>query len=237
MANEFCKNCGTELKGARFCPGCGAPASDEVAVQQNGYVSVPLGADPRQRSLADMEQMLHHFGQKKDQYDELDVVSAEVEERRKYAPTGWIGLAVAWFVISLFLNNPLLLGVGIIGCIVGAVLSVKKNSEKLAVVEARQLELCEELQEHFKAYGYCPVGYEYTNPSTLQVLYGIISGGRASNPADAINLYISDLHNKAMLDEATRAADAAVQTAKNSEKAAKSAKKAAGYASASFWFK
>ncbi len=51
----FCKNCGTDMGDARFCPSCGAAVDGPVAP------AAPV-LDVRQRSLQDMENMRAYFG-------------------------------------------------------------------------------------------------------------------------------------------------------------------------------
>lgn len=221
----FCKQCGTDLNNAAFCPNCGTAAGDLAAQPQ---AAAPVYADVRQRSMADMENMLKYFGAKQSVYDEYDAVTAQVEDLSSRGMTGWIVGAVICGIIGLF--GVYFFFALAVACIVIGILLNKKNKEKLAVAVARQEELNKELTTYFKDYGYCPVGFEYTWPSTLAVLYDLISKGRVSTPGDAINIYLDDLHKMKMEEEAEKTREATQQ-------AAKSAKKAAGYASASFWFK
>lgn len=222
----FCKQCGAEVGNEQFCGKCGAPVNGEVS-------NAPV-LDARQRSLADMENMRRYFGAKKAQYDEYDAVSAEVKERRAYSSIGWIAGIVICAVIGLFWPVAFL---GVAACIVFLVLRKKQNKEKLAVAMKREEELATELKQYFQAYGYCPVGFEYTKPAALDALYEIISIGRASNPGDAINLLISDENTREMRRLQEEATEAAKETAKYTKKAAKSSKRAAGYAAADFWLK
>lgn len=222
----FCKECGTDLAGAKFCPNCGASAEGLVS-QAN--VGAPVGADVRQRSMADMEHMLGYFGAKEAQYDEFEKVSAEVADRSSRSFAGWIIAAVISLLIGIFATAPFFFVVVAL-CIVGFIFFKKQNKEKLAVATARQEELHAELEKHFKDYGYCAVGFQYTKPATLRILYELIEEGRVTNPGDAINVYKADLAQTEMLRLQQEAADAAKETAKNSKKAAR-------YASANFWFK
>ena len=222
----FCKQCGADLNGANFCAGCGTPA-DGVPMQT--YQAAPVGADSRQRSLADFEHMTAYFGAKAPQYKEFDEVCEEVAEREGKSIAGWIVGAVicgligviakAWFFFVLTA-----------GFIALAILMSKKNKGKLEEARARQQALFAELEDHYNAYGYCSIGFEYTKPATLAALFDMIRKGRATNPADAINIYLADLAREEQMEELKKQTAAA-------QEAAKSAKKAAGYASASFWFK
>lgn len=216
----FCKQCGTDMGEAKFCPSCGAAADGAV---------VAAAADPRQRSLADMEQMTQYFGAKKEQYDEFDLVSAEVEDRASRGYFGWIVTTVIFVIIGI-LSKALFFYIAAPVFIVAFVLLRKKNKEKLAVATARRDELAKELEQYYNDYGYCPIGMEYTKPEILGTLYDIIRKGRASNPGDAINLYLADLAEQEKLRLAQETAEAA-------KEAAKQAKKNARYSAASFWLK
>lgn len=232
MAN--CKQCGADLNGARFCPNCGASASGEMAAPN--YASAPVGADVRQRSIADMQHMISYFGAKKATYDEFEKVSEEVQERTLRGFGGWIGAAIISVLIGIF-SEAAFFYVVAVAFVAAFILLKKKNKDKLAIATARQTELHNELEAYYEAYGYCSVGFEYTRPSTLEALYELIRKGRVTTPGDAINTYLADQQQAEMLRLQQEATDAAKETAKNTKKAAKSAKKAAGYASASFWFK
>ncbi len=227
----FCSQCGADMGGANFCPSCGT-ASNEVAVQSR----MPVGADVRQRSLADMEHMVEYFGVKKPQYDEFDKVSDEIAKRSEKSFAGWIIAAVAMVLIGIFAKAFFfyILAAGFVALFI---LQMKKNKDKLAAAKARQDALGNELAEYYNDYGYCAVGMEYTKPATLMAIYDLIRKGRASTPGDAINIYLADLEQAEMHRLQAEATAAAKETAENSRQAAKSARKAASYSSASFWFK
>lgn len=230
MAN--CKQCGADLNGAKFCPNCGASATGEMTAQQVAYA----GGDTRQRSLAEMERMRSYFGAKKQWYDDFDTVSAEVEERSARTYGGWIWATVIAALIGIF-KGAFFFYIAAVACVVLFVVCTKKNKTALTAATHKQEKIANKLQAYYDEYGYCPIGFEYTKPSTLEVLYDYIRKGRASNPGDAINIYLADEDRTKMLKLQEEATEAAKQTAKNTKKAAKQAKRAAGYSSASFWFK
>ena len=228
----FCKQCGTDLNDAAFCPNCGTPAAGDLAAQNRG--AAPVYADVRQRSMADMENLMTYFGAKQAQYDEFDAVCAQIEDLSSRSIGGWIIAAVICGIIGFFAPFFFVLTAAFIAA---AVLFKKKNKEKLAAATARQEALGKELADYYADYGYCSVGFEYTKPSTLAALYDLIRKGRVTTPADAINIYLDDLHKQKMEQEAVATRIAAEETAVQARNAAKSAKKAASYSSASFWFK
>lgn len=183
----------------------------------------------RQRSMAEMERMMQYFGQKKQQYDEFEKVTKEVADRAADSFKGWIILAVICAAIGYFFKNY----TWFIGVPIGILLYVvqsSKNKKALAIAVDRRNALGEELQAHFDAYGYAPVGFEYTRPQTLAAIYDIIRKGRASTAEDAINLYLNDQHQEEMLRLQKESAAAAKETAKNSGKTAT-------YTAIDFWFR
>ena len=221
-----------ELNGSRFCPACGTPAEGIQPVQHG----IPSVMDRRQRSLKDMEQMIGYFGAKKQWYDDFDAVSAEVEERSARSVAGWVGAAVISAVIGMF-SEAFFFYIAAAGFVALAILLKKNNKDKLAkAVERRDL-IGGKLLAYYEEYGYCPVGLEYTKPAILNALYELIRKGRASEPGDAINIYLADLNQQEMLRMQQETMAAAKETAKNTKKAAKAAKRSASYATANFWLK
>lgn len=231
MAN--CKQCGADLNGAKFCPNCGASANGEMATQQ----AAPVGADTRQRSLAEMDRMRSYFGAKKQDYDDFHAVSAEIEERSDRTYGGWIGAAVIAALIGIFFKGGFLFFLAAAACVALSVVLSKKNKTELAAAVLKQEEIANRLQTYYDEYGYCSIGFEYTEPSILEVLYDYIRKGRASNPGDAINIYLADVDRAEMLKLQAEATEAAKETAANTKKAAKQSRRAAGYSAASFWLK
>lgn len=229
-----CKHCGSDLNGAKFCPNCGASATGDLV--QQGYVGVPMGADARQRSLADMEHMINYFGAKKQWYDDFETVSKEVEDRATRGYGGWIVTAVISVLIGIF-AEAFFFYIAAVAFIALFILLRKKNKDALAAATAKQEKIHKKLDAYYQDYGYCSVGFEYTRPETLKALYELVRKGRASTPGDAINIYLADLEQAEMRRLQEEATAAAKETAKNTKKAAKQAKRAANYSSASFWFK
>lgn len=221
----FCKQCGADLNGANFCASCGTPAEGNVVVLQ----AAPVMADPRQRTLADMEHMMSYFGAKSAVYDEFDAVAAEVAERTQRSFGGWIAAAVISLLIGLF-TQAAFFYIAIVPFVVAFVLLKKKNNEKLAVVTARYNELSNELDQLYADYGYCALGQEYTKPALLKELYDLVRKGRASTPGDAVNIYLADLDKIAQQEKLD-------EIAKSTKEAAKTAKDARNIAAARFIFK
>lgn len=243
----FCKNCGTDLNGARFCPNCGS-ADGEMIVQQPHNVA-PMGGNPRSNSLAEMENMQQYFGVKKPQYDKLDALMEKIEKLRSKKKVGWLiaGVLMSLLVWLMASGGMLWYGVLMFGAVAAGFfymfyLQRKKNKEKIGHLLVEQATIATELMDYYTAYGYCPVGIEYTEPSILYTINDVIRKGRADTPKEAVNILLDDMHKEKMEQEAARAANAAEataaysrQTAMYSKECARAARKAANYAAASFW--
>ena len=217
MANGFCKNCGTELNGARFCPGCGAPADGEI-------VKISAAVDVRQQSLAEMDNLIRYFSVKQSVFDEKDKAVKEMAECSAKSYAGWYVLAVAVFILGSL--GPLSYLPGLIGAVVVLVLKSvlkKKNKKKIERLEEKIEKLEFELSEYHNAYGNCPLGVEYVDPVYLNALNRVMRQGRASTISEALNLLLTDLHQMKMLDLQQEATEAA--------------KDAASYSAANFWLK
>lgn len=223
----ICKQCGTDLNGAKFCPSCGSPAAG---------ASQPQYVDARQRSMAEMKEMQAYFGAKKSLYDNYETVSKEVVERTERGFGGWIAGAVISLLIAFFSGATFFFLIAAAFVALYIVLK-KKNSAALTEATAHQKKLFQELTDNYEAYGYCPVGMEYTRPETLAILADIITKGRATTPGDAINLYLNDQHVAEMTRLQTEANELAKENLKANKKAAKNAKRSARYAAADFWLK
>ena len=233
MAN--CRNCGTELNGARFCPSCGTVADGSMGMQ-TGYAPMPMGMDARRQSLMEMNRMMQYFGEKKDWYDNYEALKVEIEERTLRSFGSWIGAAVLSVLIGLF-SGAAFFYLAAVGLVVIKVLLTKKNKEALAVATNKKDKLERKLNAYYEEYGYCTIGLEYTNPAILEVLNNIIRGGRASTPSDAINRYLDDQHNAKMEEEARATTRAMEENNEQLRKIHKQTKRNATYSALSFWWK
>ena len=203
---------------------------------QPGFAPMPTTMDVRRQSIREMNQMMQYFGEKKAWYENLDALNAEIEERTLRSFGGWIGSAIVSLLIGLF-SGALFFYIAAAGLVALTVLQIKKNKEALAAATTRRDKQERKLTAYYEEYGYCPVGMEYTHPAILQVLNHIITGGRASNPGDAINIYLEDQHKAKMEDEAKAATRAMEENNRQLERIRKQTKKNATYSSLNFWFK
>ncbi len=243
----FCKNCGTDLNGARFCPNCGA-ADGEMIVQQPHNVA-PMGGNPRSNSLAEMENMQQYFGAKKHLYAKLDDLIVKIKKQKAKGKWGWLiaGILMALIVWNMATNGMKWYGVVLfaaidVGLFAMFVMERKKNKAKVDQLLVDQAVTATALADYYAAYGYCPVGIEYTEPSILYTINDVIRKGRADTPKEAINILLDDMHKEKMEEEAKRAANAAEataayarQTAMYSKECARAARKAANYVALGFW--
>lgn len=132
------------------------------------------------------------------------------------------------FALLLYLTMAL-------GLFAGGYLLAKSNSKRneelkkqVKTCEARIAELGNELSAYYEAYGYCPVGAEYTNPDILIKIRDVIRQGRASSIDMAINVMLDDVHKTYLELQAQMTARAARQ-------AANGAAAAAAFSAASFF--
>ena len=222
----FCRNCGTDMGGARFCPNCGAAVSGEAVAQY----SAPTGMSPRKQTLAEFDHLMNHFGPKQKWYDDYSAVTAEIEELSKGAGNGWIGAGVISVIIGLFGDSFFLFLAIAAGFVALGILAKKKNKKKLETATTRQAKISKKLIEHYEAYGDCPVGFNYTNPIILQAMYELVRDGRANTISEALNRLLDDMKQEEMHRLQVEATEAAKDAAKNS-------REAATFSAASFFFK
>lgn len=109
-------------------------------------------------------------------------------------------------------------------------LKERQQAEKeglLNYYQNRYKQLSEELDAHFKNYGYCPVAESYTNPKILREIREPINIGRADTIKESMNLLVQDAHNAEMESHAAA-------TANSARNAARGANVAAFFTAASF---
>lgn len=256
----FCSKCGNQVaEGSAFCPQCGNQLGIvSVNGAQVPYKTPPVQTVPvRQQSLVEMHKMLDHFSKKTNEYNEYDQLNDRLAVMlRGYSAAGMVwgiilvvifglwtlagfGGAIAAVeegnataLISCLISVFFLFVISAVGVmlIVLNVLGRKKHHQKVDWCRDRINDLAEELTQHFHAYGYCPIGPEYTNPYILQQLTSIIQSGRAETPKEAINVLLDDAHKNSV-------EFAAMLTARNAQAAAAGATASAVFSAASFFFK
>ena len=237
----FCKQCGTDIKDAKFCPSCGAAANEDVAVNNRHSVN----ADIRRQSLSEMSDMLKYFGVKQAEYDKQDALEDEILSREAKGYFGWLIIAAVFALMSFGLyklgNDSFVQVVAL--CILPGIFTAifillrKKNAKKLRIARKKYEKVTAELEAHYAAFGYCPLGVEYTDPDILAEINDVIRQGRANTPEDALNRLLEDYNNRDLKAKMDAQLQATEDVRKEVERTGKSARKAANYASANFWFK
>ena len=233
----FCNQCGRHNPdGAKFCNSCGAPlaAPSNAAMQQR--------QQDRNAEMEELQKMIHYFSQKGALYEEYDRVCAAIDRTAKgkhYALLVWgiIVSALGMFFFAMLRTGepaysalaaiPFLIGQAMI---VGHIVYAVSFDKKKAQLNRRYDELSAALFEHYKAYGYCAVGPEYTNPSNLTAILNTIRSGRADSIKEALNVLVNDAYRNNMQQ-------LAAQTARSAAAAARGAKTGAVFSAANFFLK
>ncbi len=238
----FCSSCGTEIAdGSVFCASCGASQSGTVVSARNQSNSIQSTLAARKEVIEEMDRMIQHFEQKREQYNQYDdLVDTVVKKvRRAAVPLLVWGIIIASCgIIDVAMMGggaktvPVLavsLSVGLL--MIGGHIAI--NATRSKQVKVMYAELCnirEELETHYKAFGPCLIGMTYTNPSILATIKETIQDGRADSPRDAINILLDDVHK----DEMEALAE---QTLIATEMAASNAGNASFFAAANFFLK
>lgn len=240
----FCNQCGKQNPdGVQFCHSCGAPlaANSNVAMQQR--------QQNRNAEMEELQRMIYYFSQNGAMYEEYDRVCAALDRTAKgkrHALLVWgiiissIGLLILSMVLPMGLSRgsdyyaaiaiaafPFLIGQAMI---VGYIVYAVNFNKKAAQLYQRYDELSFALIENYKAYGYCAVGPEYTNPSNLTAILNTIRSGRADSIKEALNVLVNDAYRNNMQQ-------LAAQTARSAAAAARGAKAGAVFSAANFFLK
>ena len=237
----FCRKCGTDLKEANFCPSCGTPSGEDSVVNERHSSD----RDIRSQSLSEMSDMLKYFGVKKDVYNKQHSLGLEIEKREEKGYLGWLIPAAIFGLMGFLLYK--VGNTGFLQVVVEFfpsfifiaifILLKRNNSKKLRVAWSKYETVSAELEEYHAAYGYCPLGVEYTDPDILVQINHVIREGRATTPESALNILLEDVKNAELMDRMNAQLKATEEVKKEVERTGKAAKKAANYASANFWFK
>ncbi|MBE7066561.1 MAG: zinc ribbon domain-containing protein [Ruminococcaceae bacterium] len=217
----FCIYCGKQITDGEFCPHCGK----RIALSQTNYQPDPqaqiLGdvydqllqvqAQKKafhQSEINSLDNAIHHFSQKKAEFDEYESVCNLVNYYAKGAKKGlivWGAIIVSIGFLILYsaltgrvvqedkVTDILLLSVipGLL-MIVGGISMQINNRKKYTAYQEQCANLLQELYIHYTKYPNCPVGPEYTNPKILVRIRNILISGRADTIKESINMLISD---------------------------------------------
>ena len=239
----FCKECGSDLQGAKFCANCGAAAQDLLIQQRESALSA--NANMRQASMAECKKMIQYFSQKTKTWEKYDQVSEDVRLGRSRWHTFILILGIVWLGFGCFLaygvstTDPvwnlietvfvwgLFALVFILPCLPCFFIYSrldKKSKKKYAELQLLQDVLSLEIFEHYEAYGYCHVGLQYTRVGLLQDILKNIDDGRCSTIDAAINILLDDEYKRSMQQQAEAIHAASERAADAAEEAAAAAK-------------
>lgn len=210
----FCKNCGQKISDQQnFCEFCGATSSSTGRIYS-----------VRDEQISLIDDIISFFSQKKELYDEYDKVTQRINNLKftcaRAALIWGIILSAVMTVLSLTLfisllsdgENPLYALIPFSFVLAGGALIflfVARNKKRRIALEIainQYSKLSEELSNHYAVCENCPVGIEYTNPSTLLAIKKMIQSGRADTIKEAINVLLDDAHRRKMEDLAVKTA-------------------------------
>lgn len=190
-------------------------------------------------AMQELGNVYNHFFQKVNLYNEYDAINNKIQYLER-AP----GLKVL-LVFGIIWALPGMMVVGFtmeMNIILGLVMALlfywplalyfvlrSKNKKKIQSMLKRLGSIANELTEHYHAYGYCPIGPEYSNPAIIDGIIRIVRSGRADTIKEALNVMLNDAHKTTM-------ELAAMQTANSARSAAAGATAAAVFNAASFFF-
>lgn len=242
----FCNHCGTNLNGLSVCPNCGA------SVEQNMVKVTPR--NERTMALAELDNVIRHFGEVKEDYNRFVADCAELDSRKKRAtlswlfaaPLIWIGGLLLTGVLPIVQSEILFLFYLLALLLLPIVLPIRakiKNAKAIKRLNRQADELMKKVLDHYYSYeGEMPVGFEYYNGEMLTSLRNMLTSGRATNIPQAINLLLDDQHKqilelRALITQnaAESAAAYSKDASKNARAAAKSASRAEFYAAGTYF--
>lgn len=234
----YCSKCGNEIYSEQiFCSVCGnnlsvtSQNSELLASSQLGS-SVQMTSKIRQDEMRQMDDLIAYFSLKRQQYEEYDFMIDRIIERSKSKYGRALGFGIPLLAIGVtgiheaLITNPMIVILPILSMCVGASLIALFTicniirSRKLKDDLKRHSELEVELFAHYNAYGNCPIGPEYTNPSNLIAIKRTIISGRADTVKEAINTMIEDDHRANMEEISLRTEMYAATAAKYAKTAA-----------------
>lgn len=248
--SSFCPSCGNNLNTSNV-----QISYRQRDIAQPIYNNYALNqrAQERTAEINEVRKMINYFSQKTDTYNQYDDVCNQLSRM----PASYGAKKIVWGVILSVIGGFFLLeafsallsggsngATGFLALFIlslpffgaGALLIVlhitgsKNYQNRMAILNESFDQLSTELMDYYNAYGYCPIGPEYTNPSNLVVILDTIQSGRANNVSEAINILVEDAHRNNM--EAI-----ARQTAVNTAAAARGARAGAIFSAANFFLK
>lgn len=237
----FCKECGADLQGGKFCPNCGASAQDLLVQQRESALSA--SATLRQASMAECNRMIAYFSEKTKTWNDYDRATELVGQGRSYGHILLLLASIIWFALGVLVSylarnasldetRIVLAYLVLIGFLLllfflpaallmwGFIALNKRSKKKYAELCCLHSVLAADIVEHYEAYGYCHVGLPYTRTEVLNKISENLDLGRCTTIEDAVNIMLDDEYKaqmqqqaKAILAAAERAAEAAEDAA------------------------
>ena len=244
----FCIQCGSHLPdGSAFCSFCGAKQSEAqtpVARQTSEDVSSRLTA------ISELEKLHAYFDQKASLYYALDKETADVERLSKGASKKLLTFGI---IIAVFGGLPMLgelqnigdvnlfglfILLGIMGVGVYMIYVYMQKRDRYAA-ELEQAysnidKISAQLMQHYEAYGFCPIGAEYSDPRVIKQLTDIMKAGRADTIKESISVLLDDRHKTAIEINTAMTAESAADAARSAKSAARSSAATAIFSAANF---
>ncbi|MEE1198055.1 MAG: zinc ribbon domain-containing protein [Acutalibacteraceae bacterium] len=220
----YCNNCGTLVPdGTSFCGNCGANVAGGAPTQIQQFQNQKNAI--RQSEMAELENAIGYFGQKRDLFKEYDLVSDLVVEFAGGAKKSLIVWGAIIFVVGMIAlcggggGGSLFFVLPGAAMIAGGILMQVNNKKKYQQYLDEYVRISGELMDYYNAYPNCPVGAEYSNPDILESILGVLKSGRADTIKESINLLISDAERAEMqatmqaIESYTASASASASTA------------------------
>lgn len=226
---SFCPKCGNNVGDAAFCSKCGSKIeTDELStIEQNDLSNNNSQMNQRIQAASELTKLYDYFFAKNYIFEEHDKEEKNYNYLLKQTYNGIATLLALSLTVAAY---SLLLGISsrkisIVTLISGAIAvffyiiynkKTKEKKNKLNEIKNQLTKLEDELSDHYNAYGYCPIGIEYSNPRIIRTIADIIRAGRADSIKEAINIMLDDAHKTTMELQAILTTAAAQSAAKNS---------------------
>lgn len=239
---KFCTKCGTQMEDdVNFCPKCGTAtnsANQVVNVESKSEVSEKDSSS----IVAKLKELHSYFSEIGNAYNIFDngiglINDAEWRKtvNKKYkmsvaAKVSWLLLLIFILAIVICYNaarhtysiTPLLLNLlfwflAIVAFSCGIVFSIQgkgfKNHKKALDFYDKNVPIAQkQIQEHYAKLENCPLGIDYTSPSTIERLAYYLNSHRADSLKEAINV-LEDERHKANVENTLAATRKAAEAA------------------------
>lgn len=188
------------------------------AEDYNTYREIETRKESRIASIKELGNAYQYFSVRRDDYEKLDDMKEWIENTKN----GAVGLLVGIFLnviafISVYDVSDSRYGIcmddvafilflfAIAGALIYRFVHIFKKKARYKV-KIENLE--NDLIDYYNAYGYCPLGYEYSKPEIIHILADYVRKGRADTTKEALEIMFKDLHNQIVEDNVVLCAQA-----------------------------